>query len=104
MEDKERWGKGRKERYKRSCPPLPLLLRGAGERASNIKKCRSQRREVVCMSLKEVEVKKRVPPLSLWNGTPHLRGSSFTDRRHFHHCRQCIERSLLRGVPGIADP
>jgi hypothetical protein len=32
---------------------------------------------------------------------PHFKGSSFTDRRHFHHCRQCIERSLLHGVPGV---
>lgn len=57
-----------------------------------------------CLSLKEeLDAKEGAPPLFVeWN--PHLRDSNFTDRRRFHHCRQCIERSLLHGVPGTADP
>lgn len=42
-------------------------------------------------------------PFRCRTGLPRLRGSSFTDRRHFHRCRQCTERSPPRGAPGGAS-
>lgn len=67
-----------------------------GGREASAGKCRSWRKKVVLEPGGGGEVKA--------GGTPHLRGSSFTGRRHFRHCRQCTERSPLRGAPGRADP
>lgn len=86
-------------------PPFLHHHTRAEKRTSNIRKCRSRRRRKVA----EVGPggggsRGKGPPLRNGPPPPHLRGSSFTDRRHSHRCKQCTERSLLRGVPGRAGP